>query len=66
MYQVSSSNISSIGYEQGNLIVKFNNGRLYIYYNVPSSIFNDFMTAPSKGQYLNINIKGRFNYSQLV
>ena len=65
MHSVISSNLSSIGYEDGNLIVKFHNGGLYRYYDVPVGIYNDLMGAPSKGQYLHYKIKGRYRYSRI-
>lgn len=36
MIPVSSSNISSIGYDGTNLYVLFNSGGLYEYFNVPA------------------------------
>ncbi len=56
---VSSSNIASIGYDvaSATLEVEFNSGAVYQYFDVPESIYQDFLTADSKGSFLNVNIK---------
>lgn len=60
MISVSSSDISSIGYEGSTLHIRFNSGGLYAYYNVPASIYNGLMSASSHGKYFHANIKGRY------
>ncbi len=65
MHQVQSSNISAIGYEQGNLIVKFHSGGLYRYYNVPFNVYDGFIHATSHGRYLHNYINGRYHYSRM-
>jgi len=65
MTSVSSSNISAIGYEGSTLRVRFNNGSLYDYYNVPASVYDGLMSAPSKGSYLASRVKGVYRYSQI-
>ena len=51
MTPVSSSNIASIGYENGTLYVAFNRGGLYAYSGVPESVYRELMSAPSHGHY---------------
>lgn len=65
MTSVSSSNISSIGYEGTTLYVRFNSGTLYAYYNVPQSAHNGLMSASSHGGYLATYIKGSYRYQQI-
>lgn len=65
MIPVSSSNISSIGYEGTTLYVRFNSGALYAYYNVPPTAYNGLMSASSHGKYLAAYIKGSYNYQQI-
>lgn len=65
MKTVSSSNIASIGYEGSTLYVRFNNGSLYEYYNVPPSIHTGLMSAASHGSYLASQVKGRYDYRQI-
>lgn len=60
MIPVSSSDISSIGYENGILHIHFHSGGLYQYTNVPQSVYNGLMSASSHGKYFHANIKGRY------
>lgn len=64
---VASSNIASIGYHEGSqtLEVEFQNGTVYQYYNVPLSMYENMMHAPSKGQFLNLYIRNSFPYSRV-
>lgn len=62
---VTSSNISSIGYEDGVLEIEFRNGAIYQYYDVQEHIFDELMQADSHGKYLAQNIKGYFRYSRV-
>lgn len=65
MIPVTSSNISAIGYEGSTLYVRFNNGSLYEYYNVPSSVYSGLMSASSHGSYLASHVKGTYRYKQI-
>lgn len=60
MIYVDSSNIEAIGYDDDNedLYVQFLSSGLYIYSAVPRVIFDELMSAPSKGSFLNREIKG--------
>ena len=64
---VASSNISSIGYDQGTqtLEVEFTNGSVYQYYNVDQNLFDQLMASGSKGQFLNNYIKNAYPYSRV-
>jgi hypothetical protein len=64
---VESSTIISIGYDPSSevLEIEFKNTGVYQYYNVPGPVHQMLMEAPSKGQYLNVNIKNRFPYSRV-
>lgn len=67
MVPVDSSNIAAIGYDplQQVLQVDFHHGGRYRYLDVPSHIFDEFQEAPSKGRFLNYEIKGEFDYEQV-
>lgn len=65
MIPVSSSDISSIGYEGSTLHIRFHSGGLYAYYNVPLSVYNGLMSAGSKGRYFHENIKGRYGDTRI-
>ena len=59
---VDSSVIDNIAYNpQGKILtVDFNSGTIYQYYNVPESVYEAFLAASSKGEFLNNTIKQRF------
>ena len=50
---VTSSNISSIGYDASSqtLEVEFKHGGIYQYYDVPQHEYEGLMNAPSHGKY---------------
>ena len=64
---VSSSNIASIGYdpESETLEIKFLNGGVYQYFDVPSHVYKGLMSADSHGRYLARQIKGVYRYSRV-
>lgn len=64
---VASSNLASAGYDEASqtLEVEFSNGTIYQYYNVGSALYEQFMHAPSKGQFLNVYIKNGYPYSRV-
>ncbi len=57
MIPVSSSNIASIGYENGTLYVAFNRGGLYAYSGVPVSIYHGLMSASSHEKLFSFSCK---------
>lgn len=50
---VQSSNLDSVGYDPNSQILEiaFNDGSVYQYSGVPSSVHQDLMSAASKGGY---------------
>ena len=60
-----SSTIVRVTYDSDQQIlnVEFKNGN-YVYYDVPEQVFEGMRSAPSKGQYLAQEIKGRYRYSR--
>lgn len=64
---VTSSNIVSIGYDEGlqTLEVTFRGGETYAYSRVPASEYAALMAAASHGKYLNSYIKPRFAATKL-
>lgn len=64
---VASSNLLSAGYDEGSqtLEVEFLNGSVYQYYNVGLALYEGFMQAGSKGQYLNTYIRSAYPYSRV-
>ncbi|MEH2374579.1 lysine--tRNA ligase [Nostoc sp.] len=47
------------------LTIEFDSGSVYEYFKVPPSVKEDLNNAPSKGQYFNKFIKGKFKFEQL-
>lgn len=64
---VSSSNLASVAYDPHTLtlVVEFTNGSIYQYFDVPDSIFEGLMQAPSKGSFLATEVKPYFRYTKL-
>lgn len=67
MTYVSSSNLVAVGYDELSMTlrVQFNSGT-YDYYNVPKSIFDGLLSAPSKGSYHHTYIKNSFSYKRIA
>lgn len=67
MQSVSSSNIDQIGYDNSNqcVYVRYLNGTLYMYKEVPEKEFNGLLNAPSIGSYLHRNFKNVYPYERL-
>lgn len=59
---VESSNIQDAGYDadSGVLEVTFKNGRRYRYVGVSSTLYENFMNAPSKGSFFAREIRPNF------
>ena len=51
--------------EKETLEVEFKSGGLYQYYNVPESVFHDFMASDSKGKFLNVYIRNSYPCSRV-
>lgn len=65
---VSSSNVASGAYADdfGRLFVEFNNGSIYAYENVPPAVWQSFLTAASKGKWVNQILKaGGYGYRKV-
>lgn len=55
--KVVSSDLASVGYENGILEIEFKSGGIYRYMNVPEYVYNGLMNADSKGKYFHANIR---------
>lgn len=63
MIPVDSSAFASVGYEDGTLYICFHNGSLYSYTDVPASVYDDLMSASSKGSYFHAHIRDQYDYN---
>jgi hypothetical protein len=57
MVPVDSDPIEEVGFDAGELFVKFRDGGTYVYFVVPEAVFQAFMAADSMGRFLNQEIK---------
>lgn len=57
---VNSSNVAAIAYEEDfrRLFIRFKSGWAYAYEDVPFSVWNAFLAAPSKGKFVFDVIRG--------
>jgi len=64
---VASSNIVSAGYDPENetLEIEFKSGAVYQYYNVNAHLYEQFQSAPSKGQFFHAYIKYSVPFSRV-
>lgn len=64
---VDSSNLVAVGYDprQQVLEVEFQTGSSYQYVGVPSELYQQLMTASSKGQYFHDYIMNKFDFARL-
>jgi hypothetical protein len=63
--RLSSSLISRICYVEAEKVlqVRFRDGRLYCYFDVPAEAYDALRDAPSAGRHYNLEIKGRYRCS---
>ena len=64
---VSSSNLSSVGYDvkTKTLEIQFNDGSIYQYYQVPQDVYVGLMKAESHGKYFYAVIQNSFQYKKV-
>src|SRR5207245_896342 len=65
MRPVASSTIAAIGYDPDarELYVQFNSPPgTYVYYPVAAAVYEEFLRAPSKGDFFNRKVKGTYIY----
>lgn len=63
---VESTTLSGIGYDAALriLYLEFVDNSAYRYHEVPNAIFDELLSAPSKGVCFNRTIRGRFVYER--
>lgn len=62
-----SSVIASYSFkpEKSELLIEFLSGLVYVYTNVPETVYLEFRSARSKGSFLNRRIKGVYDFRRL-
>jgi hypothetical protein len=64
---VSSSAVFGVGYDRATrtLEIEFRSGRLYRYHDVGPDVFEQLMSAPSKGRFMNARIRNEFRFTRI-
>lgn len=57
---VKSSAIARIEWDNGTLSIWFHESGRYDYHGVPRSVYEAFLSAPSKGSFFNDKIRDRY------
>lgn len=66
MHPVNSSNLASVGYENGVLRIAFHSGDVYDYYNVPETVYNALISAESKGTFAHRYIYENYRQNKII
>jgi hypothetical protein len=61
---VSSSAISSVGYDERSAVleVEFSSGAVYDYLQVPEKVYRALLKAPSKGSFVSRRVRDRYEF----
>jgi len=64
---VASTSLGTVSYdaERQLLQIEFRNRSIYQYFEVPATVYEELMQAPSKGAYFNRSIRPRFDFTLL-
>ena len=67
MESVSSSNVSSVGYNysENTLYIEFKTGAIYKYYDVPEHVYLQLLSVSSVGSYIWSDIRSIYAYEQI-
>lgn len=55
-----SSNIAAIGFNDTRLYIKFNNGRVYVYFDVPEGVYDQMTKAESVGKFFHSDVRNAY------
>jgi hypothetical protein len=68
MILFNSSSIAAGGYDARSrtLRLRYIDGDIYDYRNVPSAVFDDLLAAPSKGRFVNWYVKPYYSYVRVI
>jgi hypothetical protein len=66
--KVESSMIDEVAYQSGSelLFVRFKNGSLYSYEDVPKHLFDELLNSESKGKFFTNNIKKDYVFKKVT
>lgn len=63
--QVISTTVAEVAYEKDTLYIRFTNGRLYKYDDVPKELYHNLINAESIGKFFHGYIKRNFVCTEL-
>lgn len=65
---IESSHISGAYYDESSatLYIQFKDGAIYEYYDVPEYVYDEFMSAESKGTYAHQNIYKNYRQQKIA
>lgn len=64
---IESSAMSFVDYNKRSrrLTITFTSGSRYVYFDVPASVFEGLLAAPSAGRYFDEHIRDRYKFARL-
>jgi len=64
---VRSSNLAAVGYDPESRIleIEFPDSGVYQYFDVPQSVYDDLMSAPSHGKFFHAHIRNKYRYAKI-
>jgi KTSC domain len=64
---ITSTGLKSVGYDAiaHVLEAELQSGRVQRYFDVPQSVYEALMSAPSKSQYFDDNVQGNYEHRQI-
>jgi hypothetical protein len=64
---IISTDLKSVGYDAiaHVLEVELQSGPIFRYFDVPVSVYDALMSAPSKSRYFNDNVQGKYESRQI-
>jgi hypothetical protein len=62
---VTSSNVNSLGWEDGTLDVAFHSGHIYQYAGVPEGVYQAALGANSVGRYIAMHVVDKYESKRL-
>ena len=67
MTRIDSSAIARVGYDAAKHILRleYRSGRIYDYFDVPPKKHKDLLSAESPGEFVNLEIKPNYDYSEV-
>ena len=63
--QSTSLNAATYQDQRGFLELEFRSGAIYRYIGVPEQVYQELLSAESKGRYFNQHIRNRFSYVKI-